>query len=87
MEFRIAVPSKKEEREIDDALMAYNLRQAAPTQKDPFVKICRCAKAPDGSLAGGVLACSILWRTAGDSDWPPDFWMRWKKKRRRTAVM
>ena len=61
MEFRIAVPSKKEEREIDDALMAYNLRQAAPTQKDPFVKICRCAKAPDGSLAGGVLACSILW--------------------------
>lgn len=62
MEFAITVPTKKEEEEIDDELMAYNLMQAPPVQEEPFVKICRCAKAPDGSLAGGVLACCILWR-------------------------
>ena len=62
MEFAITVPTQKKEEEIDDELMAYNLMQAPPVQEEPFVKICRCAKAPDGSLAGGVLACCILWR-------------------------
>ena len=61
MEFRIEVPSKKEEREIDDELMIHNLKCVPPAQEEPFVKICRFDKAPDGSMAGGVLACSVLW--------------------------
>ena len=61
MEFRVWVPSKTEEREIADGLMLHNLKCVPPAPEEPFVKICRCAKALDGSLAGGVLACSVLW--------------------------
>lgn len=61
MGYEIMIPSPKEEEEIDDELMAYNLRQVPPSQEEPFIKICRCAKDENGSLLGGVLACSILW--------------------------
>lgn len=61
MTYRTEIPSRREEEEIDDALMAYNLRQVPPAQKEPFVKICRCAKDESGALIGGVLACSVLW--------------------------
>lgn len=60
--FVLAVPTTQEEEEIDDELMAYNLRQAAPTQEEPFIKICRCARDESGQLVGGVLACSALWQ-------------------------
>lgn len=61
MEYRIAIPSSKEEEQIDDELMAYNLAQVPPTQEEPFIKLCRCAKDEKGRLLGGVLACSVLW--------------------------
>lgn len=61
VKYAITIPTGKEEEEIDDGLMVYNLRQVPPTQEDPFVKICRCAKDTDGKLIGGVLACSVLW--------------------------
>lgn len=61
MRFEITIPSRTEEEEIDDELMGYNLKQVPPVQKDPFVKICRCAKDEKGNLLGGVLACSVLW--------------------------
>lgn len=57
----ITVPTLREEEEIDDELMIYNIRNVAPTQEEPFVKICRCAKDKNGLLLGGVLACSALW--------------------------
>lgn len=61
MKYTITVPTGKEEEKIDDGLMVYNLRQVPPTQGEPFVKICRCAKDANGKLIGGVLACSVLW--------------------------
>ncbi len=61
MKYTVCVPTPRQEEALDDALMAYNLRQVPPTQEEPFVKICRCAMAPDGSLIGGVLACRVLW--------------------------
>ncbi len=59
--FSIRRPTRAQERELDDRLMAFNLQNAPPTQKEPFVKICRCALDPQGNLAGGVLAASVLW--------------------------
>lgn len=61
MKYDIAVPTQEEEEEIDDGLMVYNLSQVPPAQEEPFVKICRCAKTSGGKLAGGILACSVLW--------------------------
>lgn len=61
MNYKVKIPSAKEEKEIDDALMAYNIRQVLPTQEEPFFKICRCAKGDKGGLLGGVLACGVLW--------------------------
>lgn len=61
MEYAVFVPDTAQEEQIDDALMAYTLQQAPPTQKEPFVKLCRCAKSPEGELIGGILACSVLW--------------------------
>lgn len=61
MKYEITIPTSKEEETIDDELMVYNLRQVPPTQEDPFIKICRCAKDEKGNLLGGVLACSVLW--------------------------
>lgn len=61
LRYEIAVPSPKEEEEIDDELMAYNLRQVPPSQTEPFIKLCRCARDENGRLLGGVLACSVLW--------------------------
>lgn len=61
MKYSIAVPTTKEEEKIDDALMEYNLRHVPPTQDEPFIKLCRCAKDERGKLLGGVLACSVLW--------------------------
>ena len=61
-EYRIMIPDGTEEEELDDELMAYNLRQVPPSQEEPFIKICRCAKDDGGRLLGGVLACSILWK-------------------------
>lgn len=62
MEYHIGIPSAAEEEEIDDELMAYNLRHVPPTQEEPFIKICRCARDDKGKLLGGVLACSVLWK-------------------------
>lgn len=53
--------NEKEEEHIDDELMVYNLQQVPPTQEEPFIKICRCAKNEKGRLIGGILACSVLW--------------------------
>lgn len=61
MDYEIAVPTAEQEEELDDELMAYNLSCVPPTQEEPFVPICRCATAQDGSLIGGVLAYSALW--------------------------
>lgn len=61
MKYKIEIPTSQEEVEIDDALMAYNLRQVPPTQEEPFVKLCRCARDDRGRLIGGILACSVLW--------------------------
>lgn len=61
MKYSIAVPTTKEEEKIDDALMEYNLQHVPPTQDEPFIKLCRCAKDERGKLLGGVLACSVLW--------------------------
>lgn len=61
MKYEIGIPSSKEEEEIDDELMIYNLGQVPPAQKEPFVKICRCARDEKGRLLGGILACSVLW--------------------------
>lgn len=61
MRYKITIPTSKDEEEIDDELMAYNLRHVPPTQEEPFIKICRCAKDENGNLMGGVLACSMLW--------------------------
>lgn len=61
MKYEIEIPSQKEEEEIDDELMAYNLQHVPPAQKEPFIKICRCMKDEKGKLLGGVLACSVLW--------------------------
>lgn len=61
MDYKILKPSKADEEEIDDELMIYNLQHVPPTQKEPFIKICRCAKDKKGKLLGGVLACSVLW--------------------------
>ncbi len=61
MDYLITVPDLKEEEEIDDGLMAYNLSMVPPSQEEPFYKICRCAKDTDGKVIGGILACSMLW--------------------------
>lgn len=61
MKYKIEIPTSGEEEEIDDELMVYNLQHVPPTQEEPFVKICRCAKDEKGKLLGGVLACSLLW--------------------------
>ena len=61
MNYEIRIPTTREERRLDDELMAYNLQKVPPTQEEPFVKICRCAKGPRGELLGGVLACGVLW--------------------------
>lgn len=61
MDYVITIPDQQEEEEIDDGLMAYNLSQVPPSQKEPFYKICRCAKNKKGEVIGGVLACSMLW--------------------------
>lgn len=61
MNYQIVIPSCKEEEEIDDELMAYNLKQVPPEQEEPFIKICRCARDEEGNLLGGILACSVLW--------------------------
>ena len=59
--FRFAAPSVADEEELDDQLVAYNLRKVPCRQGEPFVKFCRCAYNEKNELVGGVLACSILW--------------------------
>lgn len=61
MKYNIKIPTSGDEEEIDDELMAYNLWHVPPTQGEPFIKICRCARDEKGKLLGGVLACSLLW--------------------------
>ena len=80
MNYEIRIPTVREERRIDDELMAYNLQKLPPTQKEPFVKICRCAKGPRGELLGGVLACSVLWNVLHVQT----VWVR--EDRRRTGI-
>jgi len=59
--YQICIPDQKEEELIDDELMVHNLKSVPPTQEEPFLKICRCAKDKDGNVIGGVLACMVLW--------------------------
>ena len=59
--FRFDAPSVADEEELDDQLVAYNLRKVPCRQGEPFVKFCRCAYNEKNELVGGVLACSILW--------------------------
>lgn len=61
MKYKIMIPSRTDEEEIDDELVVYNLKHVKMTQDEPFIKICRCAKDHQGTLLGGVLACSVLW--------------------------
>lgn len=41
--FRFDAPSVADEEELDDQLVAYNLRKVPCRQGEPFVKFCRCA--------------------------------------------
>ena len=41
--FRFDAPSVADEEELDDQLVAYNLRKVPCRQEEPFVKFCRCA--------------------------------------------
>ena len=59
--YQICIPDQEEEELIDDELMVHNLKSVPPTQEEPFLKICRCAKDKDGNVIGGVLACMVLW--------------------------
>lgn len=61
MNYKIQIPTREDEEAIDDELMVYNLKAIPPAQKEPFVKICRCAKDKNGTLMGGILACMVLW--------------------------
>jgi len=71
----ITVPEQEEEELIDDELMVYNLRAIPPTQEEPFLKICRCAKDEQGNVIGGVLACSVLWHILHiESVWVDESW-------------
>ena len=73
--YTIHTPSEQEEELIDDELMIYNLRSVPPTQEEPFVKFCRCAKDADGNVIGGVLACAVLWHVLHiESVWVADAW-------------
>ena len=39
--FRFDAPSVADEEELDDQLVAYNLRKVPCRQEEPFVKFCR----------------------------------------------
>ena len=41
--FRFDAPSVADEEELDDQLVAYNLRKVPCRQGETFVKFCRCA--------------------------------------------
>ena len=83
--FRFAAPSVADEEELDDQLVAYNLRKVPCRQGEPFVKFCRCAYNEKNELVGGVLACSILWNILSiESVWVAENYRTVKRSRRRS---
>ena len=61
--FRFDAPSVADEEELDDQLVAYNLRKVPCRQGEPFVKFCRCAYNEKNELVGGFCQPSI-WITS-----------------------
>ena len=68
--YEITTPKEDEAEYVGNMLLEFNLQAKPLTQEKPFININRCIKDQDGTVIGGILACSALWHILGiDTLW------------------
>jgi hypothetical protein len=59
---KLLIPTSEEVNQIEDELMAYNLKEKPMTQELPYRSINRYIRDHNGKLLGGaIIATSVLW--------------------------